>query len=264
MNRNVLIVGGSDGIGLACARRFGADGDRVCNLSRRACDLPEIENFLADVADPGQLDAAFGALRARVGRLDLLLWFAGRSMAAPVPTVREEDVLALFDVNFLGAFRTVQRAVPLMNRGGKMLFASSAASVFPVFFDGFYSASKAALEAFAAELGMELARHDISSACVRIGGTRTRFTFKRKIYPPEQCGEYAESLAAASGTLARIEQQGMSPERVAEHFFRLAAKKKPPRLSTPGAANKLAMAAARLLPDRLIMALNRRVQSGKK
>lgn len=199
MNRNVLIVGGSDGIGLACARRFGADGDRVCSLSRRACDLPEIENFLADVADPGQL-----------------------------------------------------------------LFASSVASVFPVFFDGFYSASKAALEAFAAELGMELALHDISSACVRIGGTRTRFTFKRKIYPPEQCGEYAESLAAASGTLARIEQQGMSPERVAEHFFRLAAKKRPPRLSTPGAANKLAMAAARLLPDRLIMALNRRVQSGKK
>ncbi len=263
MNRNVLIVGGSDGIGFECAKLFDADNDRVYNLSRRVCELPRVKSVRADVTDAEQLENAFRELRGAPGSLDLVLYFAGTSMAAPVETVKEEDVRLLFDVNYFGALRVVKLALPIMNRGGKFLFASSIASAFPILYDGYYSASKAALEAFCAELRLELAG-SFTASCVRIGGTRTHFTFKRKVYPPEQCGRHAEPLATASGALARIEQKGMDPADVAAHFFDLAGRKNPPRVSTCGAVNKLGMVAKKFLPDRVVMAMNNKIQTKSK
>ena len=263
MNRNVLIVGGSDGIGFECAKLFDADNDRVYNLSRSDCKLAHVKSVRADVTDAEQLDNAFRGFADAPGSFDLVLYFAGTSMAAPVETVREEDVRMLFDVNYFGAIRVVKLALPIMNQGGKFLFASSIASVFPILYDGWYSASKAALEAFCAELRLEL-KDFVTASCVRIGGTRTHFTFKRKVYPPEQCGRHAEPLATASGKLARIEQKGMDPADVAAHFFDLAGRKNPPRISTCGAVNKLGMVAKKFLPDRLIMTLNKNIQSKSK
>ena len=250
--RTAIVVGGSSGIGCETVFRLTESGWNVYNISRTPCINIKVNNVCADVTD----EQAFGAIRriAEKEGLDLLVYSAGCSMAAPIEHAAEGDYRYLFEVNYFGALKAVQTAVPYMRgRGGKIILVGSLGGDIPIIFDSFYSSSKAALEMLARGAGQELKDYKIKVTAFLPGGTATGFTFKRKIYSDEESGGYAKNLGKAVQALARIEQGGMSAGAVADELIKVVESDNPPLIKTCGAMNTAYRFLSRVLPEKLTL-----------
>ena len=259
--RSVVIVGASSGIGYETALRLLGKGYSVSNISRTPCNLDRIRNYRADVSAGESLAKAIGeAAAAEGGELYALVYCAGFSMAAPIEYADEKDYRYLFDVNYFGAVRAVQSAVPYMKeRGGRIVLVSSMGGLFPVAFDSFYSSSKAAVDMLVKSAALELEPYGIRVCSVQPGGTSTAFTFKRKIYGDAENGEYAEKVKLAAAALADMEQGGMSAGEVARSVTEAVCGKNPPLLLQCGGWNKFCAVAKRILPDKAAQYINKKV-----
>lgn len=260
MKKVVLIIGGSSGIGLAAAKKFVRNSYTVYNGSRNACPDPAVISYTVDVADRTTIEDAVGDIAEREGRLDILVYSAGYSMAAPLEYALERDYRYLFDVNFFGAIAAAQTVIPMMKKqgGGRILYISSVGGILPIAYDAFYSSSKAALNMLAKELNIELNGSGILVTNIMPGGTRTPFTHERNVYSPDDAGEYARDMFAAAGSLAEIEQHGMDAESVADTVYRAAVAEHPPVLAASGLTNKLYHLASRIFPTKMALHLLKR------
>ena len=156
-NKVVAITGGSDGIGLATAKRFALEGAHVYFTGRRRIRLEEAAaeighgavGIQGDVCSSGDLDRFYERIGNDHGRLDVLFANAGISESAPLGQLDEAHIDRLFDTNFKGLVFTVQKALPLMRAGGTVVLAGSGAGSkgFPAL--SMYSATKAAIRSLA-------------------------------------------------------------------------------------------------------------------
>jgi NAD(P)-dependent dehydrogenase (short-subunit alcohol dehydrogenase family) len=168
----VLITGAARGIGAATARRMHERGARVVlagiepdELARVAADCGGALAVVCDVRDNDQVEGAVEAAVEQLGGLDVVVANAGVAALHPLlggePAVFERTI----EVNLLGVYYTLRAAGPhIAHRDGYALAVSSlAAAVHPPLL-GAYSASKAAVEAMADALRIEL-----SSSGARVG-----------------------------------------------------------------------------------------------
>ncbi|MDD4840170.1 MAG: SDR family NAD(P)-dependent oxidoreductase [Clostridia bacterium] len=250
MSKVCFIIGASSGIGLSTASRFLEAGYTVINGSRTECELEGVKNYALDVANPKTIHAAVKDIDKVYGRLDVLIYSAGFSMAAPVEFVKQEDYRYLFDVNFFGVIETVRAVLPTMKKQGTgtIIVVGSIGGVLPIAFDSFYSASKSAVNMLVRELNLELAPYKIRAISVMPGGTQTNFTQKRKVYSSDEAGLYADRMDNAVERLAKSEQTGLKPEQVAETIFFVATAKKAPEIVSVGAKNKAYHMLDRIMP----------------
>ena len=153
----VVITGGTEGIGLATAKAFAAEGARVYITGRdevRLRDaLAEIGNGVVgvrgDVSNPADLDRLYARIRDDYGHVDVVFANAGVSESAPIGGIEDDHFDRMFDINVKGTVFTVQKALPLMAAGGSIVLAGSGAGSkgFPNL--SVYSATKAAIRSFA-------------------------------------------------------------------------------------------------------------------
>lgn len=253
------VIGGSSGIGYETCVRLVNRGWAVTNISRTACDNAKVVNLCADVAAGSEAADALRTSASRYG-LDALVYSAGYSMAAPIEHARESDYKYLFEVNFFGALRAMQAAIPFMKKeGGKIVLVGSLGGDVPIVFDAFYSASKAALCMLAREANVELNAYRIHVTALLPGGTATNFSFKRKVYNADENGSYYKNVNRAVAVLANMEQSGMKPSRVAEEIYKLLISERPPIVRACGAMNTAKRIASRVIPERLTLYLDERV-----
>ena len=256
--KKVLIVGASSGIGYACAKKFLAEKYAVLNLSRTECVLAGVKNYLCDVSDEQALDKSLTTILIENPAIDVLVYSAGFSMACPLETVSPADYRYLFEVNFFGFVHCLRRLVPaLRHQEGTACVIGSLASFAPIPFDCYYTAAKSALNALCAALQTELQPKGVRVICILPGGTKTNFTFKRKICPPEAAGDYALELDTATKKLAETEQNGQTAEEVAKTVYHKCTVKCCSYLFTPGLKNRLTKALLRLLPQWALTYLTR-------
>ena len=254
-----VIVGASSGIGYETAIKLIGRNYRIVNISRTTCRLEQVANYLADVSDADELEKGILEIGAAMKNIDARVYCAGFSMAAPIEKAESEDVRYLFEVNFFGALRAIQAAVPFMKEnGGRIVLVSSMGGILPIAFDCFYSCSKAALNMLAKSANSELGEFNIRATAVLPGGTATTFTFKRKVYGAAACGEYASRVEQAAASLADMEQDGMSAGEVAKVIVGCLENKNPPVVVHCGAMNKMYAAAERILPNKATLYLNDR------
>lgn len=255
--KTAAIIGASSGIGLEIAAKLASMGYKAINISRGGCPSERIASVSADISQGSELEDAVKSVGESYGRIDVLVYSAGFSMAAPVEYAKEKDYRYLFEVNYFGALRSVQSALPFMKEaGGKIFFISSLGGTFPIPFDAFYSSSKAALDMLAKELRVELKQYKISVTSVRPGGTATGFTFKRKVYSDLENGSYGKSVNKAVAALGNMEQGGMSAVAVADCVINAVKSENPPITLSCGGKNKGAMLVNRILPERVVSAIN--------
>ena len=255
---SVVVVGGSSGIGYETCVRLVNRGWEVTNISRTPCNNAKVHNICADVTCGSEAYDAISSAAERYG-LSALVYCAGFSMAAPIEYAKETDYKYLFEVNFFGALKAMQVAIPHMKKkGGKIVLISSLGGDVPIVFDSFYSCSKAALEMLAREANTELNGYGINVTAVLPGGTATNFTFKRKVYAEEENGSYAKPLNRAVAALANMEQSGMKPGRVAEDIYKVLISEKPPIIKTCGAANNMKRFATRVMPEKMTIYMDER------
>lgn len=259
MRPSAIVVGGSSGIGYETCVRLVNRGWAVTNISRTACNNAKVVNICADVAHGTEASEAIRVSAEKHG-LTALIYCAGYSMAAPIEHARESDYKYLFEVNFFGALRAMQAAIPHMKkRGGKIVLVGSLGGDVPILFDAFYSSSKAALEMLAREANAELNRYDIRVTAVLPGGTATNFSFKRKVYTEEENGTYCKSVNRAVAALNNMEQSGMKPSRVAEDIYKTLMSDRPPIIKTCGAMNTAKRLATRVMPEKLTLYIDERM-----
>jgi 3-oxoacyl-[acyl-carrier protein] reductase len=125
--RNVLVTGGSSGIGRAAALRFAAEGARVLATGRdegrleslrRADASRRIETEALDVRDTRAVRVVVGRLVERLGRLHVLVNCAGTSRLDPVLELAEDAWHEVLQTNLTGAFAAAQEAARHMARAG--------------------------------------------------------------------------------------------------------------------------------------------------
>jgi NAD(P)-dependent dehydrogenase (short-subunit alcohol dehydrogenase family) len=154
-----LITGCSTGIGRATAVELTKRGHEVVATARRPEVLGDLDVTLRLALDVNS-DASVAAAVAAAGDIDILVNNAGISVGGPVEAVNLKSAQAMFETNFWGAARMVQAIAPGMrarSRGWIVNVTSLAGrAVGPL--NGYYSASKWALEALSEAMEAEL-RH---------------------------------------------------------------------------------------------------------
>ena len=247
----ILITGISSGFGLAMARQLAAEGHTVYGTVRRDVEqLPDVHYLRADVRDTASVKAAVDAVLSAEGRIDVLVNNAGMGIGGPVEFAPEDDVKLQMDTNFMGQVRFAQAVLPAMRRqgGGKILCFSSIGGVMGLPFQGFYSASKFAIEGFCEALQIEVRRHGIQVILIEPGDFSTGFTDARlRRFDGDDI--YRGRIARSVSTMAADERGGCSPEKVGKALSRAALSRKCPVLITVGAPYKCVWALMRLLPS---------------
>jgi NAD(P)-dependent dehydrogenase (short-subunit alcohol dehydrogenase family) len=179
--RTALVTGGSTGIGLATAARFVAEGAEVVITGRRQGELDKAVDALGehvtavrgDVSDLDDLDRLYAVVRERGAGLDVLFANAGGGAFASLEELTPDQFDETFSINVRGTVFTVQKALPLLNRGASIIVtgSTSASRGVPAF--GVYSASKAAVYQFARVWAAELAGRGIRVNTIVPGPTET-------------------------------------------------------------------------------------------
>jgi 3-oxoacyl-[acyl-carrier protein] reductase len=177
-SRVVLITGGSRGIGLACAQRFAALGDRVAVTYHSS---PPPDEFLAvkcDVTSSEQVDAAFKQIEAEFGPVEVLVSNAGINKDTLLLRMTEDDFTSVVDANLVAAYRVAKRATQgmLRARKGRIIFMSSVVGLLGSAGQANYAASKAGLVGLARSLARELGSRSITVNVVAPGPVATDMT----------------------------------------------------------------------------------------
>ncbi|HEX9087863.1 MAG TPA: 3-oxoacyl-ACP reductase FabG [Arthrobacter sp.] len=170
--RSVLITGGNRGIGLAIAKSFLANGDKVAVTYRTESELPEgIMGVQSDVTDSASVDAAFKLVEAAHGPVQVLVPNAGITKDTLLMRMSEEDFTSVIDTNLTGAFRVIQRATQGMMklRKGRIVLISSVSGIYGAPGQVNYSASKAGLIGIARSITRELGSRGITANVIMPG-----------------------------------------------------------------------------------------------
>ena len=134
--KTAVITGGATGIGRAAAKRFIDEGAFVFIFGRRQKELD------AAVAD---LDRLYAAVKKERGTLDIVFANAGMGSQLKLGEITAKHIDETFDVNVKGTIFTVQKALPLMGKGGSIILTGSSAGTTGAPAFTAYSASKAAV-----------------------------------------------------------------------------------------------------------------------
>jgi 3-oxoacyl-[acyl-carrier protein] reductase len=174
----VLITGGSRGIGLACAHRFAALGDKVAVTYNSSPPPSEFFGVKCDVTDTAQVDAAFKAVEEHFGPVEILVSNAGITKDTLLLRMSEADFSSVVDANLTAAFRVVKRATQgmLKARKGRIILMSSVVGLLGSAGQANYAASKAGLVGFARSLARELGSRSITVNVVAPGPVATDMT----------------------------------------------------------------------------------------
>lgn len=215
--RVALVTGGSGGIGRAVVERLAADGYRlgVHYAGGRARAEALVAEVTAaggaaiavggDVADEGDMAAAFDAVEEAFGGVDVLVHTAGVMRLAPVAELDLDDFDAVHRTNVRGTFVVDQQAARRLRSGGAIVNFST--SVLGLQFPGYgaYAASKGAVEAITLVLARELRGRDVTVNAVAPGPTATALFLDGK----------DDATVAGLAAQAPLERLGM-PADIAE------------------------------------------------
>jgi NAD(P)-dependent dehydrogenase (short-subunit alcohol dehydrogenase family) len=275
----VLVTGASTGIGAACARHLASRGHLVFAGVRRDEDGERLAGFPAGRIEPLHLDVTdFDSVQAARERVEAdrdgerfagVVNNAGVAFGGPVELQSLAEWRHHFDVNVVGAVAVTRAFLPLVREEqGRVVFIGSVNGRVAVPFMAAYSASKYAVEGVVVALAGEVAPFGVRVSVIEPGPVRTAIWDKaidradelERTVSPARFQLYEPRLSALKAQAREAGRRGASPDRVAravEHAL-FAAR---PRLRYPvGPVARLGALAARVLPDRAILALVSRVR----
>jgi len=169
-NKNVVITGGTTGIGFATAKAFISAGANVWIIGRTAVNLqkaaaeinsPKLFTVVSDTSKLEDISILEKAIAETGNKLDVLFLNAGIATFEPIEKVTEANFDAQFNTNVKGHFFTLQKLLPYLADGAAVIFTSSTVATATNLGASVYSATKGALNKIAQIAANELAGRKI-------------------------------------------------------------------------------------------------------
>jgi NAD(P)-dependent dehydrogenase (short-subunit alcohol dehydrogenase family) len=227
-NKNVIITGGSTGIGFATAKAFinaGANvlitGRSIENLQKASAEInsQNLKTVVSDTSNLAGISILEKAVEESGNQVDVLFLNAGIAVFAPIEHATEADFDAQFNTNVKGYFFTLQKMIPHLKEGASVIFTSSNAAHLSNINVGAYSATKSAVNTIARVAANELAERKIRVNIVTPGPTDTGVL--AKVGMPEEVEKQVTEKIVASTAVKRMGQ----PDEIANTILFLASDK---------------------------------------
>ncbi|WP_443071303.1 SDR family oxidoreductase [Streptomyces sp. NBC_01465] len=211
-----VVTGAGSGIGRSVAHTLSEAGWSVALAGRRTGALEETAAGMADalcvrtdVADPGDVDALFAAVRERWGRLDLLFNNAGTfgPGGTPLEELPYEAWQHVVNTNLTGSFLCAQGAFRLMKaqdpQGGRIINNGSISAHAPRPHSVAYTATKHAMTGLTKSLSLDGRPYRIACGQIDIGNAATEMTERMQTGTLQANGELAVEPVMDAGDVAR-------------------------------------------------------------
>ena len=251
----IFITGISSGFGAEMAKLLNQKGHKVYGTVRREVEEIEGINYLrVDVRDNSSIVNAVDFVIEREGKIDILINNAGIGIGGPIEFSPLEDIDNQMDTNFMGCVRCTKAILPYMRMAGegKIICLSSIGGLIGLPYQGFYSASKFAIEGFCEALRLECSQFNIKVVVINPGDFATHFTQNRKSQLSDEAANAYPSLKTSIKSIESDENGGLKPIKLAEKIAAIVEKKSPKyRYIIASPLQKLAVVAKRILPPRV-------------
>ena len=261
-NKQVYLVGGSSGIGLAMAKQLVYAGANLVLFSRneallqnvkrtlmavKICENQTVDYRVLDIADHKAVDCIMAESVEVFGEPDVLINCAGRALPDHVENIQYSQFEETFRINLFGIRNTVHALLPHMKkRGGLIINTASLAGLIGVFGYSDYCASKFAIIGYSEALRSELKKYNIRVSVLCPPDTDTPgFHNENKSKP-------AETHAISAGASL------LTPEKVVQIFFKELPKNR--LLIIPGHQAKFSHVMKRFFPRLVEMVMDRDVK----
>lgn len=206
-NKNVVITGGSAGIGLATAKTFIEKGANVLITGRNTDSLqsasseinsPKLKTLASDISKLTDISLLAETVANSGNKVDILVLNAGIAKPSLIEETTEEIFDDLFNINVKGLFFTLQKLIPHLSEGASVVLISSGVSISGYAQMGAYAATKGAVDVIARTAAIELADRKIRVNVVAPGLTDTPMN--------QQTPEDIKNAIAAAVPLKRMGQ----------------------------------------------------------
>jgi short-subunit dehydrogenase len=249
---NIVITGGTSGIGKAVGELFTKDGHRVVALG--------LENGF-DVTDENLVRTKIDEIGAEYGQIDILINSAGYGMSGVSELIPLADIRKLFEVNFFGLVNVTNCCLKYMAAGGRILNIGSAMGLMPIPYRAYYGAVKSAVGSYSNALRMELQKSGITVCAAHPGNVQTNFTANR-VKHTDTNNKYGDSVIEAQNK--NDGKKRMPVSYVAKVLYKYINKKHPKAEIIIGRPYKLAYHITKLFPKDVYLHFANKVAGGGK
>lgn len=230
MAKVILITGASSGFGKATAELLAKRGHTVYGLARRTMEHPQIHYLTADVRKRDEIDRRVSEIIAKEQRIDVLINNAGMGIGGAIELATSDEIDCQMGTNFMGCVNLCQSVLPHMRRqgGGRIINISSIGGVMGLPYQGFYSASKFAIEGFSEALSAEVKRFGIYVSLVEPGDFATNFTASRNNSEITlNDASYGPVFKHSLQLIEKEENGGLKPEKIAQKVTHIVECRRP-------------------------------------
>lgn len=236
--KNILITGGSMGIGRACAQLFASEGANLALTARTSSTLEEtvqeiatahpvtVLGFPGDMTQPADVDRVVVQAIDGLGQIDVLVTCAGSSPGGLIENLTEEEWYSSLNLKFMGYVRAMRATLPHMRvRGsGSIVLVIGNDGIKSSYWETTAGAANAAGINVASSMAEQYGRHGIRVNTVNPGPVNTqRWDGLEKAMARDMdiTQQDAHDFAVASIPLGRIAE----PEEVADLVVFLASER---------------------------------------
>jgi NAD(P)-dependent dehydrogenase (short-subunit alcohol dehydrogenase family) len=249
----ILITGASSGFGREAGRLLALRGHRVFGTSRaERPDADGVRMLSLDVRSEESVWAGVEKVLAEGGRIDVLVNNAGYALASLIEEAKTQEAQAMFDTNFFGIARMTKAVLPAMRRqrGGTIINVGSLAGLVGVPGEGYYAASKFAIEGYSESLRYEVEPFGIHVSIVEPSYFKTGFD-KAKIEGSDRIGDYDGMRERINSVFDAGLRRGADPRVVGQLIAKIAETPRPRLRYRVGREAHLIAPLRHLMPDAL-------------